>query len=222
MDLPIDPVHLTAEEILAVLHAGHRAALATGPEAAVHYLQQILKETLDLPHSVVMVVYDLLSEAQAELMQWDACSASLAMAQRERRLAQLSTGAEKHKLAPQEVPVPLLPEILLTDTVLPSFSAVVLPAPPPAKLDPVPPEPKPAPVAPLKRCCLCGKDVTHRSRRKDPATQTYLCSECFGSRPDSALQTRPRLQRPPLQIALIVLAALVLAGLLVASLGSPP
>lgn len=194
MDLPVDPVRLSVEEILAVLQAGHRAAADAGPAAAVAYLQRILQDTVDLPPAVRMVVYELLSEAQAELQDWEGCTASLNRAQEERRRA-LET----------ETPAPPRKPDVRTQAVL---------------ADPAPTVAVPEGLtAPRKRCRSCGKDVTHRSRRKDPVSGTYLCSECSG-RPERN-PSRPGLRRPALWIAALSLLALAVFALLILAGAGP-
>ena len=197
MDLPVDPVHMSVEEILAVLRSGHRSAAASGPEAAAAYLQRTIRDTLDLPHAVLMVAYELLSEAQAESLDWDGCTASLAKAQEERMLAQADP-------PPANRPV--------------ASAAATLDAAPPAAVQDMPP------AGPAKRqdggekfCCACGKNVTHRSRRKDPLTRTYLCSECYGGQPRE--RSQPRASRPILWITLLSLLGVIVFGMLILSIG---
>ena len=202
MDLPVDPVRLSVEEILAVLLAGHRTAAATGPEAAITYLQRILQDTIDLPPAVRMVVYELLSEAQAELLDWEGCTASLARAQDERRLA-LETEPPRPPAPPRE------PQVQSRA----------------AAADPTSASPRAVPEgleAPRKHCRNCGKDVTHRSRRKDPVTGTYLCSECSGRPHPERSPGRPDSRRPALWIAALSLLALVVFLLLVLGTGGGP
>src|SRR4051812_29010161 len=38
-----------------------------------------------------------------------------------------------------------------------------------------------SPSAPAKQCVVCGKDVTHAKRTKDPAGH-YYCDECYRAR----------------------------------------
>lgn len=223
MDLPVDPVHMSVQEILAVLLAGHRTAAASGPEAAVLYLRRTLRDTLDLPHSVLMVIYDLLSEAQAELLDWDGCSASLAMAQEERKralaeppdeLPTQSVGARKGPGAPAsdaaqaQAGVPGPPRVVSGDPCLPpDFVAQDLRKPEVAR------------DATVKRCSSCGKDVTHRSRMKDPVTKTYRCSECYGNRQGGQLRSRREPTRSILLLSVLSLLALITIGLLIWGLG---
>lgn len=200
MDMPVDPVHMSTEEILAVLRAGHSSAAASGPEAAAAYLQRTIRDTLDLPHAVLMVAYELLSEAQAESLDWDGCTASLAKAQEERKLAQTDPPPVNRPIAPAAPPVVAAPP------------AAVQVLPPPAADGPAMSR-----AGVEKFCCACGKNVTHRSRRKDPLTRTYLCSECYGGQ--SRERSQPRTRRPILWIALLSLLGVVVFGLLIRSLG---
>jgi hypothetical protein len=223
MDLPVDPVHMSVQEILAVLHAGHRAAAVSGPEAVVIYLQRTLRDTLDLPHSVLMVIYDLLSEAQAELLDWDACSASLALAQEERKHAlaeppdvavapragtRKGAGAPAQGLSQTLAGVASFPRAESVDpNQTPDFVAHDLGKPDGAR------------EATVKRCSICGKDVTHRSRMKDPVTKTYRCSECYGHRHGTEGRNRSKPGTPVLWITVLSLLVLIMVGLLILGIG---
>ena len=218
MDLPVDPVQMSSEEILAVLLAGQRAAAASGPEAAAAYLQRTIQDTFDLPHAVLMVAYELLSEAQAEFLDWDGCTASLARAQQERRLA-LAEPQPRARPAGTETGAPAGAPAFPTARVAatrPAAVATAEAAAPPA-VKTATPEPGAGRQAVEKLCCKCGKDVTHRSRRKDPLTRTYLCAECFGGR--HGAHGRSRRGRAALWIALIPLLALLVLGMIILGIG---
>jgi uncharacterized membrane protein len=210
MDLPVDPVHMPVEEILAVLRRGYRSAAASGSDAAVAYLQRTLEDTLDLPHAVQMVAYELLAEAQAESLDWDGCTASLARAQEERKLALLASKPAGRSAVtafplPSEPPAAAAPPLPVEAAPLPA------PAPPPPGND--------RPVQ-EKFCCSCGRNVTHRSRRKDPLTRTYLCSDCYASRNPQPGRRPPVTGRPVVWITLLSLLAALVLGILL--LGGGP
>lgn len=82
MDLPVDPVRMTVEELLFELRTAHQQAAIYGPGPAMKFLQLFLRETVDLPPVVQAEAYELLAEAQAALQDWEGCAASMAMAQR--------------------------------------------------------------------------------------------------------------------------------------------
>lgn len=217
MSLPVDTVRMSVEEILADLHADHREVSAIGPEATLEYLERTVRDTIDLPQAVLMVVYELISEVQAELQDWDGCSASMAKALEARRLARAEspTGyldpgkpAAPQTAAPIE-PVPLklreLPD-------LPSGASQEAPL----RVEPAlarSPEPVRAKESSTKFCCTCHRDVTHRARRKDPVTKTYLCNACYDLQRGAQAKIEPSLRRPILWIALLSLLVLSVAVL---------
>ncbi len=84
MDLPIDPVLLPLEQFQDLVRTEFEQVQAQGPEACLRYLRGILQDTIDLPPAVQMMVFERMAEVQAELGDWDACSASMARAQEAR------------------------------------------------------------------------------------------------------------------------------------------
>ena len=73
-------VRKSVKEILEDLRAGHREAALTGPAAALKYLQRTFAGHENLPYAVRTVAYDLLAEAQAQLGDWEGCTASVVAA----------------------------------------------------------------------------------------------------------------------------------------------
>jgi hypothetical protein len=70
------------------------------------------------------------------------------------------------------------------------------------------PSPLPVQAPVLKRCCLCGQDVSHKARRKDPGTQTYICNDCFDKRQRAEKGGSRKLNQPLLWILVLSLLAL--------------
>ena len=70
-------VRKSVKEILDDLRAGHREAAMTGPAAALKYLQRTFVGHVNLPYAVRTVAYDLLAEAQAQVGDWEGCTASV-------------------------------------------------------------------------------------------------------------------------------------------------
>lgn len=197
MDLPVDPVRMSVEELLADLQAGFGEAAVSGPEGMLRFLQGTLRDTLDLPPPALVLLYDLLAQTQAELQDWDGCALSLAKAQEERKQVRTEHPAEPPSLPPIPLPEPEFVPLLVRRE------------PPPQEV--ARPLPVQAPV--LKRCCLCGQDVSHKARRKNPGTQTYICNDCFANRQRAEKGSWRRLNQPfawILAISILALGALVL------------
>jgi tetratricopeptide (TPR) repeat protein len=73
-------VRKSVKEVLDDLLVGHREAAFNGPEGALKYLRRTFEGQANLPLAVRSVAYDLLAEAQAQLGDWEGCSASVAAA----------------------------------------------------------------------------------------------------------------------------------------------
>ena len=71
-----EPVRKSVREILDDLLAGHGEAAYGGPELALKYLRRTFENQASLPNAVKAVAYDLLAEAQAQVGDWEGCSAT--------------------------------------------------------------------------------------------------------------------------------------------------
>ncbi len=70
-------VRKSVKETLEDLRTGHREAAGNGPEAALMYLRRTFEGPVNLPNAVRSVAYDLQAEAQAQIGDWEGCTASV-------------------------------------------------------------------------------------------------------------------------------------------------
>lgn len=75
-----EPVRKSVKETLADLLTGHREASFAGPQAALKYLERVIAGQANLPMAVRSIVHDRMSEAQAQLAQWEDCTVSVSLA----------------------------------------------------------------------------------------------------------------------------------------------
>lgn len=73
----IEPVRKSVKEVLEDLLRGHREAALTGPEAALKYLLRTLEGQQNLPNGVKAVAFDRMTEARAQLQDWEGVEAAL-------------------------------------------------------------------------------------------------------------------------------------------------
>ena len=74
------PVRKSVKDALDDLLAGHREAAINGPTAVVKYLRRVFDGQVNLPLAVRPVAYDRMAEVQAQVQDWEACAASVALA----------------------------------------------------------------------------------------------------------------------------------------------
>jgi len=67
----------SVKETLEDLLAGHREAAFSGPASAIKYLNRTFEGQQNLPNGVKAVAYDLLSEAKAQLQDWEGVETAL-------------------------------------------------------------------------------------------------------------------------------------------------
>jgi hypothetical protein len=74
------PVHKSVNDLLSDLLSGHREAAFDGPAAVAKYLRHVFDGQVSLPLAVRPVAHDRMAEVQAQLRDWEACAASVALA----------------------------------------------------------------------------------------------------------------------------------------------
>lgn len=75
-----EPVRKSVKDTLDDLLAGHKEAAFSGPESALKYLRRVFEGQVNLPNAVKAVAYDRMADAQAQLQDWEACTASVTLA----------------------------------------------------------------------------------------------------------------------------------------------
>lgn len=66
----IERVQKSVKEVLEDLLTGHREAAFSGPASALKYLHRTMEGQHSLPNGVKAVAFDLISEAKAQLQDW--------------------------------------------------------------------------------------------------------------------------------------------------------
>lgn len=74
-----EPVRKSVKDTLDDLLAGHKEAAFSGPEPALKYLRRVFEGQVNLPNAVKAVAYDRMADAQAQVQDWEGCTASVAL-----------------------------------------------------------------------------------------------------------------------------------------------
>lgn len=179
------------ETIEALQMDVHLASLA-GPAGGLEFLRQRINARPPLPRAALKVAYTLMADAQARMNDWEACQASVELALALDRLPEPELSPESFDLEEEDV-----------------------------EADPPSPAPAPGAAAPpapaVKLCRQCGKDVTHKSRRKNPATGSYLCSTCYHAQRETRAR-QATLRKWLVRGLLLTAIAAVAVGLILAEL----
>ncbi|MBI4913942.1 MAG: hypothetical protein HY823_14520 [Acidobacteria bacterium] len=192
-----EPLRLppSTQDLLEEIQMGFHLASLPGPAGGLAYLKDRAAQRPPLPAAVLKVVYTLMADAQAALEDWEGCADSVARA----------TALEEAAQA----------EFTAGDLALEWDLDAGAPPPPGG----VPPAAGPAiPLAPPKICRRCGKDVSHKVRRKNPATGAYLCYTCYHARREKRRKDA-ELRRWILRAVILLAVAVAGAAMVLANLG---
>jgi len=74
-----EPVRKSVKDTLDDLLVGHKEAAFSGPESALKYLRRVFEGQVNLPNAVKAVAYDRMADAQAQVQDWEGCTASVAL-----------------------------------------------------------------------------------------------------------------------------------------------